>query len=197
MESSKIKNKTEVKTSQKTEPTKPKKILNTKTINGNFDNANYISNHNPLNEDGSDSFEPKAQDDQDANAKEHDMSDATFENRTAQGLRADFKFIFISSKIVAKKLENDIIYPIININPVMTISPHKDNTTGKELTARTAYRRAGPSGAFLTVWTATKVALAVTYDPAVKAYDATVDFVNEVKYKTVQGLNSIQNWSPH
>lgn len=174
----------------KSKPVEPKKTLDTKTVGRNFDNSNYISNKNPLNTDGSDSFEPKAQDDQDANAKEHDMSNATFGNRTAAGLKADAKFIYNSAKIVAKKLENDIVLPIAGANP------NKDNTTGRELTATTAYQRAAPSGAFLTLWTAAKVALAVTYDPAVKAYDATVDFANEVKYKTEQGLNAMQNWSP-
>lgn len=194
LESSNIKNKTETKTSQKNDDSK---TLDPKTVGRNFDNSNYISNKNPLTKNGSDSFEPKPQDDQDANAMEHDMSDATFSNRTSQGLKADAKFIYNSAKNVAKKLENDLVLPIVGLNPVVGLTPNKDNTLGKDLSARTAYKRSAPSGTFLALWTATKVILAVTVDPVIATYDSTVDFIDEVKYETMKGINDFNNWSPH
>ena len=131
---------------------------------------------------------PPGQDAQDENAKKHDIANATFGNRSLQGLKADAKFIYNSVVIVAKKVDNDIIVPI-----TPGLSPNKDHTTGNPITAKTAYERAAPTGAFITLWTAAKVIVAVTYDPAVKGYNNTVDYLNELGDKTAQGLNNL-NW---
>jgi len=168
-------------------PAKKPKQVNPKTVGRNFMGSNYINTNNPQHFDGTDAYEPPSQDEQDSNAKTHDMSDATFGNRTAQGFKADVKFIYGSAKVVGKSLENLVVPPIAGTKPNI------DNVTGKPITAQTTLR-ATISGGVLTVVTAGKVIIAVTYDPALKAYNNTVLGINSLKNKAIRELTKYQKW---
>jgi RHS repeat-associated protein len=189
LESSNIKNKTETKTSEKTKSADPKaKATDPNTVGKNTFGSVYMGTKgNPKHYDGTDSYEPKPQDEPDNAARTHDMESGGIGYRSFDNIVGDVKFIASATKTVAKKIENEVVIPFIGANP------NKDAITGKPITGQSTGRAVAGATA-ITLLTAAKVILAVTVDPAVKVYDASVDFANDVKYKTEQGINAIQNW---
>jgi hypothetical protein len=192
LESSNNKNKTESKTSEKTKPAEEKKVLDPKTVGRNYDGSNYIYLNNPKNTDGTDSYVPKPQESMDNRAMRHDQGSGFVQARTNENIKEDGVFIVGALSDLAKAAENTFVIPLMGIGAAKP-NPNIDPITNRPISGTTA-KRAAVGATALTLVTAVKIAARVTVDPAVQVYDATVDFVNDVKFKTIQGLNAIQNW---
>ena len=192
LESSNVKNKTETKTGDQPNLTVQKKVLDPKTVGRNFDGSNYIYLNNPKNTDGTDSYEPKPQESMDARAMRHDQKSGFIDVRKPENIKEDLVFIGGAIKDLAKAAENAFIIPVMGIGDAKA-NPNTDPITNKPISGTTT-KRAAVGATAITLTTATKIILNVTVDPVVKAYDETVNLVEEVKYKAAQGLNSIQNW---
>jgi hypothetical protein len=183
------------KKSESTE--KPKeKVLDTKTVGKNWDKSIYMGTEgNPKNTDGTDSYKPKPQENMDGRAKKHDIGSGGIGSRSDANIKEDAVFIVGAISDLAKAVENTFVIPYMGIGDAKP-NPNNDTYTNKPISGTTV-KRAAAGATAITVVTAAKIALRMTIDPAVKAYDALGDFINEVKYETTKGISDFNNWAPH
>ena len=193
LESSNIKNKTETKTSEQSESPDKKvdpKGVNQSTVGKNLFGSVYMgTEHNPTHNDGTDTFIPKGNDPVDEyGAKPHDKESGGIGARTGSNLVGDLKLGYKGIKYMALVAENYVVVPIAGVKP--------NSYQGKPLTiSTTGVRALGVTTCAIYLVIAKSILIAVK-DTPVSMYNSAADFVNEVKYKTEQGLNDIQNWTP-